>query len=124
MSSGPGYQKYPDHHVDLKQGPSRVQVEVDGEIIADTRNAITVEETGYAPVQYIPRNDVKMDRLSRTELHTRCPFKGEASYYSVTGKRGVYRDVVWSYEGPYDEVMPIKDRIAFYPDRVDAIRIE
>jgi uncharacterized protein (DUF427 family) len=118
-NSGPGYQKNPEHRVDLKPGPSRVEVRVSGETIADTANAIALHESGYPVVYYIPRSDVRMDRLVRTPHHTRCPFKGEASYFNIIPNGA--ENAVWTYEQPYDEVLAIKDHVAFYPNKVDAI---
>jgi uncharacterized protein (DUF427 family) len=117
-NSGPGYKQYPDHRVDLQRGPKRVQVILDGEKIADSRDVITAKETGHDPVYYLPRQNVQMTRLVRTDHHTYCPFKGEASYYSLSNGRTI-ENAVWSYENPYDEVQEIKDRLAFYPENVD-----
>ena len=122
-NGGPGYQKNPDHKVALEPEKRRVQVRFAGEVIADSRDAVTMHETNHGPVFYIPRKDVKMDRLVPTEHHTYCPYKGQASYFSLTGARTA-ENAVWSYETPYDEVMDIKERLAFYPDRVDAIVAE
>jgi uncharacterized protein (DUF427 family) len=99
----------------------RVQVLLGGEIVADTQNAIELEETRVgkvlAPVvYYVPRQDVKMDRLTRSTHQTYCPFKGQASYYSFVGGA---ENAVWSYEQPYDEVLAIKELLAFYPDKVE-----
>ena len=115
-NSGPGYKQRPDHRITTEPAPERVQVKLKGEIIADTRHAIRLKEGGYAPVYYIPRKDAKMDRLVRTSHQTYCPFKGRASYYSL--KDGA-ENAVWSYEQPYDEVSVIKERLAFYPDKVE-----
>ena len=120
-NSGPGYEKHPEHKIELKPGSARIRVIVDGEAIADTTNAIALHENGYPPVLYIPRVDVRMDRLVRTTHHTRCPFKGEASYYSIIPNGA--ENAVWSYETPYDEVLPIKEHLAFYPNKVDAITV-
>ncbi len=117
-NSGPGYKKYPDHRITTKPAGVRVQVKLDGEVIADTRDAIKLEEGDYPAVYYIPRKDVKMDRLVRSKHQTVCPFKGTASYYSL--KNGA-ENAVWTYETPYDEVSVIKERLAFYPDKVDSI---
>jgi len=121
----PGYKKYPGHHIETKPAKQRVRVIFNGEVIADTKDAIELmEATGtgkstVAPiVYYIPRRDVKMDRLVRTAHSTHCPFKGDASYYSL--KNGP-ENAVWSYEQPYDEMAVIKDLLAFYPDKVDSI---
>jgi len=117
-NSGPGYKKYPDHRITTKPAGVRVQVKLDGVVIADTRDAIRLEEGEYPAVYYIPRKDVKMDRLVRSKHQTVCPFKGTASYYSL--KNGA-ENAVWTYETPYDEVSVIKERLAFYPDKVDSI---
>ena len=117
-NNGPGYKKHPEHRVTMKPAGVRVQVKFNGEIIADTKDAIRLDEGDYPAVYYIPRKDVKMDRLVRSNHRTYCPFKGHASYYSL--KDGP-ENAVWSYEQPYDELTVIKERLAFYPDKVDAI---
>jgi len=117
-NSGPGYKKHPDHRITTKPAGVRVQVKLDGELIADTRDAIEMKEGDYPVVYYFPRKDVKMERLSRTNHQTYCPFKGHASYYSL--KNGA-ENAVWTYEKPYDEMSAIKERLAFYPDKVDSI---
>ena len=99
----------------------RVQVKVNGEVIADTREAIQMEEamegsTAAPVVYYIPRKDVRMERLVRSSHGTHCPFKGDASYFSVAGGP---ENAVWSYEAPYDEMLAIKERLAFYPDKFE-----
>jgi len=92
-----------------------------GKVIADSRNALTLRESDYAPVQYIPRADVDMTLLARTDNATYCPYKGDAAYYSIAagGERAV--NAVWTYEAPYEAVAAIKDHLAFYPNRVDEI---
>jgi len=120
-NSGPGYAKRPDHRVDTSLARVRVRVTFNGEVIADTRDAITLEESGYPPVFYIPREDVKMQYLNRTDHRTYCPFKGDASYYSLSSRERTEHNAVWSYEKPYDEVDVIRERLAFYPGKVDRI---
>jgi uncharacterized protein (DUF427 family) len=90
-------------------------------VIADTRNALTLREAAYPPVQYIPIEDVDSSHLERTEHATYCPYKGDCSYYSVVagGQKSV--NAVWSYEAPYPAVAQIKGHVAFYPERVDEI---
>jgi uncharacterized protein (DUF427 family) len=111
----------PDHPITIEPNPVRVIVSVAGRIIADTRSALTLNEAGHAAVQYIPQKDVEMTLLKRTDHHTYCPYKGDCSYYSIPlgGERSV--DAVWTYEAPYAAVAAIKDHVAFYTDRVDAI---
>jgi len=113
----------PDHPISIEHNSSRVIVSVAGRVIADTREALTLYEAHYPAVQYIPRKDVDMTLLTRTERSTYCPYKGDASYFSIPagGERSV--DAVWSYETPYTAVVGIKDHLAFYPDRVDGIEI-
>jgi uncharacterized protein (DUF427 family) len=111
----------PDHPITLTPNRERVLVRVGGALVADTRAALTLKEASYPPVQYIPRKDVDMNLLQRTDHSSYCPFKGDASYYSIPsgGEKSV--NAVWSYENPYPSVAPIKDYVAFYPTRVDAI---
>ena len=112
----PGYKKYPEHRIETKPAKERVRVTFNGEVIADTRDAIRMEEGNYPAVFYFPRKDVKMERLIRSSHRTHCPFKGDAAYFSVV--KGP-ENAVWSYEQPYDEMSVIKERLAFYPDKVD-----
>ena len=111
----------PDHPITVEPNGHRVVVTLAGKAIADTRAALTLREASYPPVLYIPREDVDMAALSRSETRTYCPYKGEAAYYSIPdgGERSV--DAIWTYESPYNAVATIKNRLAFYPDRVDAI---
>jgi uncharacterized protein (DUF427 family) len=112
----------PDHPITVERNPSRVVVTVGGRVVADTREALTMREGTYPPVQYIPRKDVDMSLLERTNHVSYCPFKGDCSYYSIPsgGKRSV--NAVWTYEAPYPAVAQIKEHLAFYPDRVDSIK--
>jgi uncharacterized protein (DUF427 family) len=114
-NSGPGYKQHPDHRITTELAPERVRVTLKGEVIADTHHAIRLKESAYPVVYYIPRKDVKMARLVRSSHQTHCPFKGQASYYSLQDGA---ENAVWSYERPYDEVNVIKERLAFYPDKV------
>jgi len=111
----------PDHPITIEANPHRVVVSVAGHVIVDTREALTLREAAYPPVQYIPRKDVDMAALERTDQATYCPYKGDCAYYSIPagGERSV--NAVWTYEAPYAAVAMIEDHLAFYPDRVDAI---
>jgi len=111
----------PDHPITIQRNPSRVIVSVAGRVIADTREALTLREAAYPAVQYVPRKDVDMSLLERTDHATYCPFKGDCAYYSIPigGERAV--NAVWTYEEPYASVDEIKSHLAFYPDRVDSI---
>ena len=111
----------PDHPISITRNPARVVVKLAGRVVADTIDALTLREAGFAPVQYIPRKDVDMSLLQRAEHHTYCPYKGDCAYFSIPvgGARSV--NAVWTYEAPYPAVAAIKDYVAFYASRVDAI---
>jgi uncharacterized protein (DUF427 family) len=113
----------PDHPITIERNTRQVVVSVAGRIIADTREALTFQEAHHPAVQYIARKDVDMAQLTRSERTSYCPYKGDAVYFSIPvgGERSI--DAVWSYETPYAAVADIKDHLAFYPDRVDAIEI-
>ena len=111
----------PDHPITVTPNPGRIVVKVAGQVVADTTRALTLQEASYPAVQYIPREDVDMSLLERTDHGSYCPYKGEASYFSIPSGGERSANAVWSYETPYDSVAPIKDHLAFYPDRVDSI---
>jgi len=117
----PGFSKVPRSHIVTRPAARRVRVVAGGEVIADTREAIELKESGHAPVLYVPRKDVNMARLERTAHRTHCPFKGDASHFSIVGGA---QNAAWSYEHPYDEMLEIREMLAFYPGKVDAIRVE
>ena len=121
MSSRPV--KTPDarHPITVRPNPARVVVKAGGKVIADTRSALTLREATYPPVHYIPRRDVDMAHLQRTEHTTYCPYKGDCAYYDIpaAGDRG--ENAVWTYELPFEAVATIREHLAFYPDRVDSI---
>jgi uncharacterized protein (DUF427 family) len=111
----------PNHPSTIERNPNRVVVSVAGRVIADTRDALTLREAAYPAVHYIPRKNVDMALLQRTDHATYCPYKGDCAYFTIPlgGKRST--NAVWTYEAPYAAVVSIKDHLAFYPDRVDAI---
>jgi uncharacterized protein (DUF427 family) len=111
----------PDHPITISPNPKRVTVTVGGKVVADSSSALTLHEASYPAAFYIPRKDVEMTLLSRTEHATYCPYKGDCVYYSVAvgGDRSV--NAVWTYEAPFDAVAAIRDYLAFYPERVDSI---
>ena len=111
----------PDHPITIEANPSRVVVRAGGKVVADTRQALTLREAGYPAVQYIPRQDVDMAALTRSEHTTYCPYKGDASYYSIPAGGDRSRKAVWTYETPFAAMAQIKGYVAFYPDRVDGI---
>ena len=116
--------KIPDanHPITIERNPNRVLVSVAGRVIADTREALKLREANYPAVEYIPRKDVDMTLLERTDHATYCPYKGGCAYYSIPigGERAI--NAAWTYETPYAAVAAIRDHIAFYPDRIDAIQ--
>ena len=111
----------PDHPITITPARGRITVTVAGHVIADTREALTLKEADYPPVHYIPRKDVDMRQLQRTAHRTYCPYKGDCAYYSIPLGADRSVNAVWTYEAPYAAVAAIKDHVAFYPDRVDAI---
>jgi len=113
----------PDHPIAIAPNPGRVTVTIAGRVIADSRRALTMQEGSYPPVHYIPRADVDMALLARTEHASYCPYKGDCAYYSIPlgGERAV--NAVWTYEAPFAAVAAIKDYLAFYADRVDSIAL-
>jgi uncharacterized protein (DUF427 family) len=120
-NSGPGYAKNPGHRVQIRAAGLRVRVIFAGEVVADTTDAVRLEETGYGPVYYLPREDVNPRHIEKTRHGSYCPYKGQASYFSLVAGGRRSENAAWSYEQPYDEVEAIRARLAFYPDRVDRI---
>ena len=114
----------PDHPITIEPAQGRVVIRYGGQIIADTRKALTLRESDYNSVHYIPRADVDMSLLERTAHGTYCPYKGDASYYTIAIAGTRSENAVWTYESPYQAVVDIKDHLAFYPERVDAIEVE
>jgi uncharacterized protein (DUF427 family) len=121
MTSKPVKIPGPDHPITIEPSRSRVVVSVAGRVIADTSEAVTLREASYPPVLYIPRKDVDMSLLERTDHSTYCPYKGDCAYYSIPLGGARSSNAVWTYEAPYAAVAEIKGHLAFYPDRVDSI---
>lgn len=111
----------PAHPISIEANPSRVVVTAGGKVIADTRAALTLREASYPAIQYIPRRDVDMAALTRSEHTTYCPYKGDASYFSIPDGGDRSLNAVWTYETPFEAMTQIKNHVAFYPDRVDEI---
>jgi uncharacterized protein (DUF427 family) len=109
----------PDHPITVEPTSARVVVRVGGRIIADTDKALTLREASYPPVQYLPLAEIDEDMIRHTETHTYCPYKGEASYYTIETADGELTDAIWTYTEPYDAVADIAGHAAFYPDRVE-----
>jgi uncharacterized protein (DUF427 family) len=108
----------PDHPIAITPNPNHVRVIANGVVIAETARALTLREASYPPVQYIPRADADMALLEKTERHTHCPYKGDASYFSVRAGGALLADAVWSYESPYPAMAAIAGHLAFYPQKV------
>lgn len=123
MNSRPVKIPGPDHPITITTAGEHITVTVGGRCIADTREALTLNEAAYPPVHYVPRKDVDLTQLQRSYHQTYCPYKGECAYYSIPagGERSV--NAVWTYEAPYPAVSQIREYLAFYRDRVDAIHI-
>lgn len=114
----PILQPGPDHPITVEPSSDHVVVTLDGKTVADTRSALTLREADYPPVYYVPRDDVDMSLLERTDHATYCPYKGDASYFSIPAGGERTANAVWTYETPYPPVAAIKEHVAFYPDRV------
>ena len=123
----PGYANKPEHRVDLLPESRRVRVTFAGTVIADSGDAVRCEETGHAPVHYVPEKDVRLDLMRPTEHKTYCPFKGDCSYWTIdvpqAGESRRSENAVWAYRAPYDEAMGLAGHYAFYKSRVDAIEV-
>ena len=120
MTNRPVLEPTAEHPITVEPTGKHVTVRVNGELVADTRDALTLQESTYPAVQYIPLGDVAQDRLRHSDTTTYCPFKGDASYYHVTTAAGdTVEDVIWTYEQPYPAVGDIVGHVAFYPDKAD-----
>jgi uncharacterized protein (DUF427 family) len=111
----------PDHPITITPNPKRLRVTFAGQVVAETSRALTLQEASYPPVQYIPREDADAALLKRTERSTHCPYKGDASYYSIEAGGRRAENAIWSYETPFPAMAEIAGHLAFYPDRVDRI---
>jgi uncharacterized protein (DUF427 family) len=111
----------PDHPISIAPHPQRVRITFNGRTIADTTRALALRETTYKPVFYIPREDADMAVFERTSHSTHCPYKGDATYYSIRVGDKLAENAIWSYEQPFPAMAEISDLLAFYPNRVDKI---
>ena len=114
----------PGHPITLEPAQQRWRVYFNNHVIADTDDALILREADLAPVVYFPRGDVAMEYMGRTSHRSRCPYKGEASYYTLTLGGEILENVAWSYEDPLDSVSRIASRVAFYPDRVEVYPVD
>ena len=113
----------PDHPITVKPTEGRVTVRWNGQQIAASDRALTLEEAGFAPVQYLPLEDVQADLLEPSPHVTYCPYKGDASYYTLKTDGQRTLNAVWTYKEPFEAVSAIAGYLAFYPDRVDQIKV-
>jgi uncharacterized protein (DUF427 family) len=111
------------HPITIEAANARIRVTFNGEVVADSRNALALREADYPVVYYLPRTDVSMALLSRTEHKTVCPHKGAASYYTIQAGDRISTNAVWSYETPFAAVARIAGHLAFYPKRVDSLEV-
>lgn len=123
MSKSPGHQQHPEHKVRETRVQHSVSATIDGQVIAESSDVIRVDEDGAPPRYYFPSSAVKVEKLSPTDTHTHCPFKGDASYYSITLGQRHLEDAVWTYETPYDEHAALAGRLAFYDDKHPEIQV-
>ena len=123
MSKSPGHRKWPDHKVEERSLDQRMQVRIGGEVVAESDDIIEVDEDGHPARYYFPRSAVEMDKLERTDTTSKCPFKGTAHYFSIHAGGETFDDAVWTYEDPYEDHLDLKNRLAFYEDRVPGMEI-
>ena len=108
----------PEHPITIEKNPRRVRIVFAGRVAADTNSALILRESTYPPVIYIPRGDADMQWFERTARSTHCPYKGDASYFTLADGESRFENAVWSYESPFSAVAAIKDHLAFYPQHV------
>jgi uncharacterized protein (DUF427 family) len=113
----------PDHPIAITPHSGRVRVVFKGCVVADSNRALALQEKSYPTRFYIPREDAQMALFERTAHTSHCPYKGNAAYFSIRIGERTSDNAIWSYEHPYPAVAEIAGRLAFYPDRVDAIEV-
>ncbi|HLZ75059.1 DUF427 domain-containing protein [Phenylobacterium sp.] len=114
----------PDHPITLTPSAKRWRAKFAGHVIADSADAIVLQEADYPPVVYFPRSDVEMGFMSRTARSTHCPYKGDASYYTVLMDGQFAENSVWTYELPYPAMEAIAERLAFYTDKIEVYAVD
>lgn len=119
-NAAPGFVKYPDYVISFDSADQELVAILQGQMIAKSSRAIILRETNHMPVVYFPAEDIKRDTVSQSDKETFCPFKGTASYWNFGGEK----NIAWSYENPFDEMLKIRDYVAFYTDRLDAPILE
>jgi uncharacterized protein (DUF427 family) len=111
----------PDHPITITPSKERVRVTFNGKVVADSKRALVLQEATYKPMFYIPREDAQMGMFSKTTNSTHCPYKGDASYYTIKVDTREAENAIWSYETPFPAMKEIEGHLAFYPNRVDKI---
>jgi uncharacterized protein (DUF427 family) len=129
MTRSVAWDEHPEHRIEIDEERVALRVTAGGELLAETTRGLHLREGRYPPVVYVPRADVRMDRLRRSAHTTHCPFKGDATYYDLADsedgdvdagrERAAHEQLAWSYETPFDQMEPIRGHLAFYPDRVE-----
>jgi uncharacterized protein (DUF427 family) len=122
--SSPGHRKWPDHKVEEQRLRERMQVEAAGKVVADSADVIRVKEDEHHDRYYFPRADIDMSLMERTDTTSECPFKGHANYYTLNVGDKRFADAAWTYEDPFDEHAALKDRLAFYDDKIREIDVK
>ena len=114
----------PDHPITVTPAKKRWRVSFENHVIADSGDVLILKEADYPAVAYFPRGDVSMEYFSRTDRSTHCPYKGDASYYTILMDGRFAENAIWTYEHPYPAMEQIRDRLAFYPDKVEIYEVE
>tara|TARA_E500000331_G_scaffold227281_1_gene217555 strand:- start:466 stop:846 length:381 start_codon:yes stop_codon:yes gene_type:complete len=123
-NKSPGFQRKPDYPLEIAPSGKSVRVTLGGEVIAETSHALVMTESDYSPAYYIPLGDVRLDLMEKTNHSSHCPFKGNASYWTINAGGQTAENAVWSYEMPFDEVALIRETMSFYTSKVDAIVVD
>lgn len=119
----PGFQRKPEHRVAFSPAGKHITATLGGVVVAESDSALLCEESNHEPVYYIPMTDCRVDQLIPTSKKTYCPYKGEASYWTLSVGDASARDAAWSYDTPYDEALPIKGHVAFYTGKLDGFEV-
>jgi uncharacterized protein (DUF427 family) len=123
MALSKAYARFPDHRIEIDEAGIGVKVSRGSTLVAETKRGLNLREGSYPAVVYVPREDVRMDRLERSDHTTHCPFKGDATYYDLNNDLNAddprTRQIAWSYEDPFDQMLAIRGYLAFYSDRVE-----